>query len=69
MPAIVILAVTLFRLTGELQGWSPRLFGDVGGGGAIVGIVWLVPLFGVYFVEAGAKWGLAASGPSSASSC
>jgi len=41
---------------GELQGWSPRLFGDVGGGGAIVGIVWLV-LFGVYFA-----WKLERSG-------
>jgi hypothetical protein len=57
IPAIVTLAVTLLRLTGELQGWSPRLFGDVGGGGAIVGIVWLVPLFGVYFA-----WKLERSG-------
>ncbi len=57
VPAIVTLAVTLLRLMGELQGWSPRLFGDIGGGGAIVGIVWLVPLFGVYFA-----WKLERSG-------
>jgi hypothetical protein len=49
VPAVVTLAVTLLRLTGELRGWSTRLFGDSGGGGALVGIVWLVPLFGAYF--------------------
>jgi hypothetical protein len=50
MPAVVTLAVTLLRLVGELQGWSPRLFSrEAGGGAAIVGIVWLVPIFGIYF--------------------
>ena len=49
VPAVVTLGVTLLRLTGELLGWSARLFGDSGGGGALVGIVWLVPLFGLFF--------------------
>lgn len=50
VPALVTLGVTLLRLTGELLGWSPRLFDkSAGGGGAVVGIVWLVPVFGIYF--------------------
>ena len=50
VPALITLGVTLLRLFGELQGWSPILFGrKAGGGGAIVGIIWLVPIFGVYF--------------------
>ena len=50
VPALVTLAVTLLRLTGELRHWSPALFNrEAGGGGALVGIVWLVPVFGIYF--------------------
>ena len=49
-PAVITLAVTLLRLTGELRGWSPRLFSrEAGGGAALVGIVWLIFLFGIYF--------------------
>lgn len=48
--ADVTLAVTLLRLAGELLRWSPSLFNrDAGGGGALVGIVWLIPIFGVLF--------------------
>jgi hypothetical protein len=50
VPAVITLAVTLLRLVGELQHWSPRLFSrEAGGAGALVGIVWLVPIFGIYF--------------------
>jgi hypothetical protein len=50
VPAVITLAVTLLRLVGELQNWSPALFNrQPGGGGALVGIVWLVPVFGIYF--------------------
>jgi hypothetical protein len=50
VPALITLAVTLLRLTGELMHWSPNLFNPAaGGGGALVGIAWLVPVFGVYF--------------------
>jgi len=50
IPAVITLAVTLLRLVGELQNWSPALFNRAaGGGGALVGIVWLVPVFGIYF--------------------
>jgi hypothetical protein len=57
-PAIVTLGVTLLRLVGELQGWSPRFFSKAaGGGGAIVGISWLVVIFGAWF-----GWKLAKAG-------
>jgi hypothetical protein len=46
----VTLGVTLLRLTGELLEWSPRFFGRAPGGGlAIVGIAWLVPVVGLLF--------------------
>ena len=58
VPAVITLAVTLLRLVGELQGWSPRLFSkEAGGGGALVGISWLVLVFGAWF-----GWKLAKSG-------
>ena len=50
VPALITLGVTLLRLIGELQGWSPALFNrEAGGGGALVGIAWLAPIFGIYF--------------------
>ena len=62
-PAILTLAVTLLRLAGELMQWSPSLFNrDAGGGGALVGIVWLIPIFGMYF---GLKLAAAGAGPMS----
>jgi hypothetical protein len=61
VPSLITLAVTVLRLVGELQHWSPRFFNpSAGGGGAIVGIVWLPIIFGPYF---GLKlWG-AGQGP------
>jgi hypothetical protein len=50
VPALITLAVTILRLVGELQNWNPKLFSrEAGGGGSLVGISWLVPLFGIYF--------------------
>jgi hypothetical protein len=64
VPSLITLAVTIVRLAGELQNWSPVLFRrSAGGGGAIVGIVWLVPVFGIYFAL---KLSGGAEGPSSA---
>src|SRR5512139_2686371 len=58
VPAIITLAVTLLRLTGERLGWSRLLFNpDPGGGFALVGIAWLVPIFGIYFAWKLAKRG------------
>ena len=63
VPAVITLAVTLLRLTGELLHWSPRFFNpEAGGGGALIGIAWLVPVFGFYF-----GWVLAADGHGPAS--
>jgi hypothetical protein len=63
VPAVITLAVTLLRLTGELMHWSPVLFNPAaGGGGAVVGISWLVPIFGAYF---GWKLARADQGPAS----
>jgi len=61
---VITLAVTLLRLVGELQGWSPALFnrGDKPFSPSLVGIVWLVPVFGAWF---GWKLTRAGSGPGS----
>jgi hypothetical protein len=64
VPALITLAVTGLRLTGELLHWSPTLFNrSAGGGGALVGIVWLVPIFGIYFAL---KLARAGEGPTGA---
>lgn len=50
VPAAITLAVTVLRLAGEMLHWSPRFFSrEAGGGLAVVGIVWLVPIFGIWF--------------------
>jgi len=62
-PALITLAITLLRLVGELNRWSPVLFNrEAGGGGALIGIVWLVPILGVYFAL---KLSIAGRGPAS----
>jgi hypothetical protein len=50
IPAIITLAVTLLRLVGEfmnLPAWLANK--EPGGPGALIGIAWLAPVFGVYF--------------------
>jgi len=55
LPGLIALAVTLLRLFGELQHWSPRWFNNEGGGVTpsgvnwVIGITWLALPFGVYF--------------------
>ncbi|HUV13401.1 MAG TPA: hypothetical protein VMY18_07135 [Acidobacteriota bacterium] len=50
VPAIITLGISCLRLTGELLGWAEKLFGRAAGGGAsLVGIAWLVPVFGIYY--------------------
>jgi hypothetical protein len=47
---LISVVITLLRLTGELLAWSESLFNpDAGGFGALVGITWLAPVFGIYF--------------------
>ncbi len=50
IPGLITLAITLVRLAGELLEGPAVLFNaSPGGGGAVVGIVWLVPVFGIVF--------------------
>lgn len=50
IPALITLVITVLRLVGEFQHWSPIWFNSQpGGGAALMGIVWLVPVFGIYF--------------------
>jgi hypothetical protein len=64
IPSVITLAITILRLVGELQQWPSVLFNrEAGGGGAIIGISWLVFLFGIYFAVK--LWG-AGEGPESA---
>jgi hypothetical protein len=64
IPALVTLVVTLVRLFGELQHWSPTMFRrDPGGLGALVGIIWLAPIFGVYFALKLVKSGAGPASP------
>jgi len=58
VPAAITLLLSLVRLIGEVCGWAPKLFGTAaGGGGALLGISWLIPLFGAWF-----GWRLAQDG-------
>src|SRR5512134_1525146 len=58
VPALVTLAVTVLRLAGELTNGSPTFFSRaVGGGAAVVGIIWLVPVFGILFARRLAREG------------
>ena len=62
VPALLTLGVTLLRLAGELMNGTPMLFSRaVGGGAALVGIIWLVPVFGVYFARRLAREGASAT--------
>ncbi len=63
VPGIITLAVTLLRLTGELNQWSRTFFNpEPGGGMAIVGIWLLAPIFGIYFARKLAASGQVAGG-------
>jgi len=60
VAGILTLAVNLLRVYGELHGWDPVYFNtEAGGHGAVVGIAWLVPIFGFLFGRSLAKAGKA----------
>jgi hypothetical protein len=64
VPSLITLAVTVLRLVGELQNWSPALFNKApGGGGALVGISWLIVVFGFYFGWRLTRMGFGAESP------
>src|SRR5215472_7624194 len=49
IPSLIAIGVTLARLTGELRHWPRPLVNPDVCGKAILGIIWLVPIFGIYF--------------------
>ena len=49
VPALVSICVTALRLVGELLHWPKPLVNSDVCGKAILGVVWLVPIFGIYF--------------------
>jgi hypothetical protein len=53
IPAIVSLVVSILRRVGELNGWNDTLFSNAAPGPeqkpGLVGIAWLVPIFGFWF--------------------
>ncbi|MBL9075921.1 MAG: hypothetical protein JNL08_00375 [Planctomycetes bacterium] len=51
VPALLTLVITVLRLVGQIQGWNPTIFGrpEAGGGGAVLGISWLIFVFGLWF--------------------
>jgi hypothetical protein len=52
IPAVITLGITLLRLFAEFGNLPPWLASkEAGGGGALLGISWLPPFFGVYFTR------------------
>jgi hypothetical protein len=50
IPALITLGITLMRLASELMNLPPWLANrNPGGMGALIGISWLPPIFGIYF--------------------
>lgn len=49
IPSLIAIGVTLARLTGELRHWPRPLVNSDVCGKAILGVIWLVPVFGIYF--------------------
>lgn len=54
IPAILTLIVSVVRLVGEINGWSPALFARDAGGSSedvpgLLGIAFLAPIFGFWF--------------------
>jgi hypothetical protein len=56
VPALIAIGVTLARLTGELHHWPKPLVNADVCGKAILGVVWLVPIFSTYFAMNLWRW-------------
>lgn len=49
VPALIAVAVTALRAFGEVHHWPEPIVNSAVCGKAILGVVWLVPIFGTYF--------------------
>ncbi|MCU0867472.1 MAG: hypothetical protein MUC36_27125 [Planctomycetes bacterium] len=51
VPAVLTLIISGLRLAGQINEWNPTVFGraEAGGGGALLGISWLIFVFGLWF--------------------
>ena len=49
VPALIATGVTALRAFGEVHQWPEPLVNSAVCGKAILGVVWLVPIFGIYF--------------------
>jgi len=49
VPALIAVAVTAVRAFGEVHHWPEPIVNSAVCGKAILGVVWLVPIFGIYF--------------------
>ena len=64
IPSVITLVITVLRLAGELQNWAPSLFSRAaGGGGSLIGISWLILVFGAWFGWRLTRMGHGASSP------
>lgn len=64
VPGLITLGVTILRLIGELLHWPRAWFNpEAGGAWSVVGITWLVPVFGFYFARRLVAEGLGPKSP------
>lgn len=49
VPALIAIAVTALRAFGEVHHWPQPIVNSAVCGKAILGVIWLVPIFGTYF--------------------
>ena len=49
VPALIAFAVTALRAFGEVHHWPEPIVNSAVCGKAVLGVVWLVPIFGTYF--------------------
>jgi hypothetical protein len=49
VPALIAVGVTALRAFGEVHHWPTPLVNSAVCGKAVLGVAWLVPIFGVYF--------------------
>ena len=59
VPALISMTVTSLRLAGDILHWPKPLVNRDVWGKAILGVIWLVPIFGIYFAIRLSRVGIA----------